>query len=65
MSNEKFTQEPLEISDMSGVDAMDNFTVWIHIRKKKKIRTNKCRSFLPWRAKHGRPAERKESFFLF
>ena len=31
MSNEKFTQEPWEISDMSGVDAMDNFTVCFHI----------------------------------
>ena len=31
MSNEKFTKEPWEISDMSGVDAMDNFTVCFHI----------------------------------
>lgn len=28
---EKFTKEPWEISDMSGVDAMDNFTVCFHI----------------------------------
>jgi hypothetical protein len=28
---EKFTTEPWEISDMSGVDAMDNFTVCFHI----------------------------------
>lgn len=31
MSNEKFTQEPWEISDMSCHDAMDNFTVCFHI----------------------------------
>ena len=29
--SEKFTKEPWEISDMSGVDAMDNFTVCFHI----------------------------------
>lgn len=29
--SEKFTEEPWEISDMSGVDAMDNFTVCFHI----------------------------------
>jgi hypothetical protein len=28
---EKFTKEPWEISDMSCVDAMDNFTVCFHI----------------------------------
>lgn len=28
---EKFTKEPWEISDMSGVDAMDNYTVCFHI----------------------------------
>lgn len=28
---EKFTKEPWELSDMSGVDAMDNFTVCFHI----------------------------------
>ena len=31
MSSEKFTKEPWEISDMSGVDAMDNYTVCFHI----------------------------------
>lgn len=31
MTTEKFTKEPWEISDMSGVDAMDNFTVCFHI----------------------------------
>ena len=31
MSNEKFTKEPWEISDMSCHDAMDNFTVCFHI----------------------------------
>lgn len=31
MSTEKFTQGEWEISDMSGVDAMDNFTVCFHI----------------------------------
>lgn len=31
MSTEKFTPGEWEISDMSGVDAMDNFTVCFHI----------------------------------
>lgn len=29
--SEKFTKEPWEISNMSGVDAMDNYTVCFHI----------------------------------
>jgi hypothetical protein len=29
--SEKFTQEPWEISDMSGVDACDNVTVCFHV----------------------------------
>lgn len=29
--SEKFTKEPWELSDMSGHDAMDNYTVCFHI----------------------------------